>query len=1530
MNRIVWRRWSAAVLLLLLLSLFSGSRLFSDSGPRSVAKRLFALAPAVAQADASDNGYEFTLQTARLTVGKDGQWQAPSLNGRSQQPGAPLLPIYSTLVALPPEATVEVRVAEAAVTVAAVGSIRPVPQFVPDGAFDDADGFARLDEANMVERVDPAVYEQDAFYPAEAYTISEPMYVRDLRVVQLTLYPVRYNPVSGLLHQAGRVDVSLTFHGGQVNGLRPLADGENGALAGQVINYEQAKHWRSLPAGLEGVTPALPLGVDVYKIEVNQDGIYEVGYDDLAAAGMAVDSVNPHTFEMLYRGQPVAYQFVGDGDNSFEAGEKVRFYGWAFDGPRLEGQFVRNNVFWLWANGTPSLIGQTSNPTGYPADSSFLASVTSEPEEWWFASWTDQWELFPNEPDAWYWQRVLKGTNPITTTVNVALPDPAASGANATWTAEFTSYPSPVVGGIERPHIVTVDMNDYPAAGVGSWYGKQNVNISGAIPLANVINGDNKFDIVLSTVGSDRVYLNRITVDYQRRYIAQSNQLVFSDEEGGQQRFDVAGYTEGSAANVLVWNITDRNAPVQVPMTAGHISGSNPYTYTFGSDHTAGAKFIATTTGNVLAPAAVSQYVAPDLEPAGGADWVAIAYKEFITETNRLAEHRAEAQFGGLMTHVVDVQDVINQYGYGLPIPAAIQDYLQHALVDWPVAPRYVVMVGDATTNPKMINGVNMGATDPQLVLTDLPFVDRFQGQIPSDHSFVLLTGDDLLADMAIGRLPARDTAQITAMVDKIILYEQNHLNPESWMEDWLFVTDDPSDGDNFCQESIVSGQHIHDSFNQMFLCLPAGATTTDVQNLRSQMFNAINNLGVTLLNYRGHGAIQAWGGAPASIMTPADTVNWNNPQRPVIILTSDCLDGYFTFPNQQGLGETFMKAANKGTAAHWSSTGLGYTFEHSVLTEGLYDGLFIAGQTAIGDSVNYAKLDYLNTGQHTSLLYTFLLQGDPAMQMLRPELSLTKTAVQSQAMPGETVQFVMAVNNAGLYPSHVTVTDTLPAELDFVAATADVAHTVTTQGNNVIIGLQFGGNPSHNGMAWGESATITLTAQVDGAAQAGVVNNTAVIGGAGLEITPGNESDSASLEILQPPTHTPTATSTAAATATRTPRPTRTPPAPPTATATPSATATGQATPTSTPPSNSTGFHSPSADAAGAGGDGDGFESNPAAAYDDGGGLALDNNSGTARSTDCTNANKDTHLYFNYGLTLPAGTTATGIEVRLDGHVDATTGQPKMCVLLSWDGGASWTAAQSTPILSTSETTYLLGGAADTWGRSWGAADFSNDNFRVRVVNVSGDISRDFALDWVAVNVYYTGGGEPTNTPTPSVTPTPGDGSSTGFISPQQDAAVNSGDYNGFQTNPAQAYSDDGLPAEDIDSGSSNSTDCTHKGKDRHRFFSFPFALPDGATVSGIEVRLDANADSANGSPIMCVQLSWDGGVSWTAVQTTPPLGTSETTYLLGGPVDTWGRAWNAAELNGGQLQVRITNVSASVARDFYLDWVAVQVYYQ
>ncbi|PYR89590.1 MAG: hypothetical protein DMF84_24110 [Acidobacteria bacterium] len=172
----------------------------------------------------------------------------------------------------------------------------------------------------------------------------------------------------------------------------------------------------------------------------------------------------------------------------------------------------------------------------------------------------------------------------------------------------------------------------------------------------------------------------------------------------------------------------------------------------------------------------------------------------------------------------------------------------------------------------------------------------------------------------------------------------------------------------------------------------------------------------------------------------------------------------------------------------------------------------------------------------------------------------------------------------------------------------------------------------------------------------------------------------------------------------------------------------------------SNTGLRSPTANAADAGGDGNGFESNATNAQADDAASAVDIDSGTASSTSCTSTARDKHRFFNYGITLPAGATIQGIEVRLDSRVDDTSGSPRMCAELSWDGGVHWTAAQATPTLTTTMTTRVLGAATNTWGRTWMPAELSNANFRVRVTDAANSTARDFSLDWIAVRVSYKG----------------------------------------------------------------------------------------------------------------------------------------------------------------------------------------------
>ncbi|MCX6745361.1 MAG: hypothetical protein NTX82_07635, partial [Candidatus Parcubacteria bacterium] len=174
------------------------------------------------------------------------------------------------------------------------------------------------------------------------------------------------------------------------------------------------------------------------------------------------------------------------------------------------------------------------------------------------------------------------------------------------------------------------------------------------------------------------------------------------------------------------------------------------------------------------------------------------------------------------------------------------------------------------------------------------------------------------------------------------------------------------------------------------------------------------------------------------------------------------------------------------------------------------------------------------------------------------------------------------------------------------------------------------------------------------------------------------------------------------------------------------------------------TGFLSPTANAAVAGqGDGNGYETTPTNAYADGApGSAVDTNSGANTNNTCTVVGADMHTWSSYGISIPAGASINGIEVRQDLAVDNISNGPFSCVALSWDGGTTWTTAQSITLTATGETTYTYGGSASLWGRTWAVGDFSNANFRVRITNgdtINTASTKDFSLDWIPVKVYYS-----------------------------------------------------------------------------------------------------------------------------------------------------------------------------------------------
>jgi hypothetical protein len=155
--------------------------------------------------------------------------------------------------------------------------------------------------------------------------------------------------------------------------------------------------------------------------------------------------------------------------------------------------------------------------------------------------------------------------------------------------------------------------------------------------------------------------------------------------------------------------------------------------------------------------------------------------------------------------------------------------------------------------------------------------------------------------------------------------------------------------------------------------------------------------------------------------------------------------------------------------------------------------------------------------------------------------------------------------------------------------------------------------------------------------------------------------------------------------------------------------------------------------------GDNDGYESQPASGCVVDGSVATDANTGTAATTTCTANTADKHRWWGYTFGLPGSVTSiNGITVTPSVGMNNAGGTTWVCIQLSSDGGATWTAPKTAVVTLQAVTAYPLGGASDTWGRSWAVGDFGS-SFRVRVVDSSTQPNKDLRLDGLTVAVAYT-----------------------------------------------------------------------------------------------------------------------------------------------------------------------------------------------
>jgi len=127
----------------------------------------------------------------------------------------------------------------------------------------------------------------DTFSPANIAELVTTGYLRSQRFAELRFNPLQYNPASGEVRYYSRIQIELKLNSvGQTVSLS-YKNSEGffeDSLRSLLLNYDQARSWRSKPSPAVQPEADHPQNQSAYKILVDQDGLYQVSYTDLQTA----------------------------------------------------------------------------------------------------------------------------------------------------------------------------------------------------------------------------------------------------------------------------------------------------------------------------------------------------------------------------------------------------------------------------------------------------------------------------------------------------------------------------------------------------------------------------------------------------------------------------------------------------------------------------------------------------------------------------------------------------------------------------------------------------------------------------------------------------------------------------------------------------------------------------------------------------------------------------------------------------------------------------------------------------------------------------------------------------------------------------------------------------------------------------------------------------------------------------------------------------------------------------------------------
>jgi len=551
---------------------------------------------------------EFSLETSRRVEG------AKKLNvrgmGSFSEPGEPRLPGRVYLMAIPPDAPYSLQFTVERSEPLGRHLLEPVPFPL---VLEDDSGESYVSEEY---RLDRPIY--DAGGSSIRVSADPDARIRHQRVLPVRVIPVAYDPVSGetILATSLRIDVTLRDPSGSGffddGGDRPVDESAvwERIYSRVLVNPEQASQWRTKPRRKHQEMPrgsrsrAALTGPHV-KIGVRDSGLQRVSAGALIEEGLPAGTPTDdlHLFKRVYDRDALAetivdipYRVIEDPSGSggiFDGDDWVVFYGQrlmddAFQNDPRE-KFAHANIYWVGTSSGPQVPFQDVPPGVVSADTATATFPVVEyfEEDNVFFEGTP-----PGRREFFFYDAEWKTRVSAPFTVGAIDPNGTFELKAGFQGGDRDRFDREVKLTIVNSSVSTpLDPASVPR--------KNYVTYQSPVLPANVITpGLNTLRVDKT---SDRSYLEALLdwfeIEYRSRYRTIGNVIDFNtDALTGDTSITVTGL---SRTDVLLFDVTDPIAPLEVRLTAGHFTdtGGGGYALSIRETLSAQKRFIAAPLG---------------------------------------------------------------------------------------------------------------------------------------------------------------------------------------------------------------------------------------------------------------------------------------------------------------------------------------------------------------------------------------------------------------------------------------------------------------------------------------------------------------------------------------------------------------------------------------------------------------------------------------------------------------------------------------------------------------------------------------------------------------------------------------------------------------------------------------------------------------------------------------------------------------------------------------------------------------------